>query len=388
MTAPAAKQPIPNRDETAHFRRRDRILLITLGLALAIAPGCANHKSDSMAALPADPAAAWDAVRSLDKPPVPPAGWLDHPPTPTDLVGFNRSTAGRSLELATACRAFARKFPQDKNASTALHRALIALQLAEALGDATQRSTREELLKELAPLNAEMTFILDAAYALHLSELLDYKANGVDLDAFAAQVGKLTKSHPDQYDTARIKLQLARSLMGVDRYAEAAAAARELAGSPADEEFKAGAQSLLSQLDRLGKPMALEFTDLDGHKVNLTAYRGKVVMLDFWATWCVPCLRALPELKRTYQQFQPQGFEVLGINFDGDPEALRRFIGREKMPWPQYPGGRPEENELGNQMGISVYPTVWLIDKRGILRDLSGENDTAAAIQRLLTEKF
>src|SRR5690606_22775376 len=103
----------------------------------------------------------------------------------------------------------------------------------------------------------------------------------------------------------------------------------------------ADAKAFLSQARRVGKELDLAFTDLNGRAVSLQDYRGKVVMIDFWAMWCGPCIRSLPHLKELHQEFSGKGFEVLGINFDGEPEKLAAFIKKEGMSWPQYPGGEP-----------------------------------------------
>src|SRR5690606_27424048 len=113
----------------------------------------------------------------------------------------------------------------------------------------------------------------------------------------------------------------------------------------------------------VGKPLSLEFAALDGKKVNLADLKGKVVLIDFWATWCGPCIAELPELKSVYEELHGKGFEILGISFDQDKDELSRFVQEEKMTWPQY-FEEGDENAFGKLFGIQAIPTLWLVDKQ------------------------
>lgn len=374
--------------QAARFVGPAAFLALLGGLSLLLT-ACKPAGDPAVAgALPKDADAAWSVVGDLDGPPAPLVKWLDQPPTREEARAFYLAYAADSFRLADHCLEFARRFPGDERAAVARRRALIAFHLAEKLGDASRREDRDRLLEELAPLDAEMTFILDAAYALHMSEMLDYVVNGIDLGEFAGEVARLRQAHPLQYDTGRMELQLVKELMIADDYEAARREATTLLGGAADEEFKERARKLSGQLARHGKELELEFTDLDGRQVRLADYRGKVVMIDFWATWCVPCLQALPDLKQLYADLHGQGFEILGISFDEEDEALKEFLVRQKMTWPQHRGGLPEDNVLGQQLDIATWPTVWLVDKRGVLRDLTGEYSVRKTVQSLLAENF
>lgn len=292
------------------------------------------------------------------------------------------------MKLAAMCEAFARNFPQDERAERANMRALIALKLAEKLGNGSEKEHFETLKQKLSPLPAELGFLLDAAYAMHLSELLEYEVNGVDLVVFSKEVELLVSRYPEQYDTGRMQLQLARSLVASGQLERGKAELKRVIESGADEEFKELGRIVLSQVERVDRPLVLEFKDLRGADVSLADYRGKVVLVDFWAMWCGPCLRALPKLKSLHQKLGDEHFEILGINFDGDPKALAGFVEKEKMNWPQYPGGEPGENKLGETFSIHQWPTVWLIDKKGVLRDINGEVGTEEKIVKLLNESL
>lgn len=134
----------------------------------------------------------------------------------------------------------------------------------------------------------------------------------------------------------------------------------------------------------VGKPAEFDFTSMDGRRVTSADLRGKVVLLDFWATWCGPCMKSLEHLKQTHAQFQGQGLEVVAINFDRDREAVERVINSKALPWPQFFEG--PDNRIGRQFGISHYPSVWLVDKAGNVRYISALTDTETKVKTLLAE--
>lgn len=93
----------------------------------------------------------------------------------------------------------------------------------------------------------------------------------------------------------------------------------------------------------------------------------------------------LPNVKATYEKLNPKGFEIIGISFDQDQDKLENIVQREKMPWPQHyeSGG---QNKFGEEFGITGIPTMWLVDKKGNLRDINGREDLAEKVEKLLAE--
>lgn len=110
------------------------------------------------------------------------------------------------------------------------------------------------------------------------------------------------------------------------------------------------------------KPPALTEKTLDGKALSLANYKGKVVLLDFWATWCPPCREAIPNLKVQYQKYHAKGFEIVGISLDSSDKELRKYIKAKAMPWPQlFNAKHPDAKTYGVQ-GI---PFTLLIGKDG-----------------------
>jgi thiol-disulfide isomerase/thioredoxin len=113
--------------------------------------------------------------------------------------------------------------------------------------------------------------------------------------------------------------------------------------------------------------LAPDFTlkTLDGQEMTLSKLKGKVVLLDFWATWCAPCRAAIPHLINLQKTYQEKGVEVIGMNMDkGDVETVRRFVKSMDIPYPITL--TPEE--VSRNYGVTGLPTTILIDKEGRIR--------------------
>lgn len=115
------------------------------------------------------------------------------------------------------------------------------------------------------------------------------------------------------------------------------------------------------------KPLDIKFTALDGREVDLSKMRGKVVLIDFWAVWCGPCVAELPNVLKAYEKLHPKGFEIIGISLDSDRAKLETFLKEKNMTWPQYFDGKSWKNEISSRCGIHSIPAMWLVDKKGFL---------------------
>jgi len=134
-----------------------------------------------------------------------------------------------------------------------------------------------------------------------------------------------------------------------------------------------------------GQPFDLSFTALDREIINLRDWRGRVVLVDFWATWCPPCLRDMPELLATYKRFRERDFEMVGISLDREEDRLRDYLVAQEIPWPQYFDGKGWRNEIARTRGIKELPYTILLDREGVVveSDLKGRK-LDAAIESLL----
>jgi thiol-disulfide isomerase/thioredoxin len=150
---------------------------------------------------------------------------------------------------------------------------------------------------------------------------------------------------------------------------------------------KAGIEALVKQAkaqfeaDKIAtgeKAVELEpFTSLDGRQADLANLRGKVVVIDFWATWCKPCLESMPELKSMYDKYHEKGLEVIGVNLDNkEMEAqVKQVIEKQGILWPQRFEGKGMNDPLAKLYIISSLPTVWLLDKDGKIADINARGE-------------
>ena len=115
-----------------------------------------------------------------------------------------------------------------------------------------------------------------------------------------------------------------------------------------------------------GEPApAFKAPGLTGGVVSLEAYRGKVVYLDFWASWCGPCAQALPALERLRQEFPAKDFQVVAVNVDRETSLAKTFLKRRPV---SYPSAFDPEGAIPSRFGVETMPTSFLIDRNGIVR--------------------
>jgi peroxiredoxin len=108
------------------------------------------------------------------------------------------------------------------------------------------------------------------------------------------------------------------------------------------------------------------FTSSEGEHITLEDLHGKVVLLDFWGTWCPPCVESVPELRNLYKKYSKDGtFTMISISSDSDDQEWREFTAKNKMVWPQY---RDDNHQILRAYGIHAFPTYILIDHEGIVR--------------------
>jgi thiol-disulfide isomerase/thioredoxin len=114
--------------------------------------------------------------------------------------------------------------------------------------------------------------------------------------------------------------------------------------------------------------------------------KGKVVLVDFWASTCVPCVRDLPDLRQLYTKYHDQGLEIVGISLDTDKDALTRMVAVEELPWTQYCDPVGATNRLGATYEIAAIPAIWLVDRHGLLRETNARIDCEKKVEALLKE--
>lgn len=125
----------------------------------------------------------------------------------------------------------------------------------------------------------------------------------------------------------------------------------------------------------------------DGETVQLSDYRGKVVLIDFWASWCGPCVRALPELMEIKKGFADRDLQVVGVSLDRSREKYEQFVRRHGMDFPQNFDGKQWNNEVARLYGVRSIPRTVLLDREGRIAQVNARGRALqAAIERLLAE--
>ena len=206
--------------------------------------------------------------------------------------------------------------------------------------------------------------------------------------ALAGEIAGIIKAQPADIDAAMIGM-MAGQIGGAPAADSLAINEAIAAGStPMAQQVAAQVSSEKVQADLLDKPFAISGKLHTGEEFTTESLKGKVVLIDFWATWCGPCIQELPRVKKIYEQYKGQGFEIVGVSCDEKGEDLAKFLANDTaMSWPQmFDSATPGWHPLATKYGVTGIPQMFLIDKKGVLRSVEARESMEELIPKLLAE--
>jgi len=194
------------------------------------------------------------------------------------------------------------------------------------------------------------------------------------------------EAHPDSLESARI-LAVMATTFGKEKTTELF---NELApGVKNSEDGKMVEKYLLLNRElKIGdKSVDFEMMDSNGQQRKLSEFQGKIVLLEFWASWCGPCLSDIPSLKNTYEKYHEYGFEIFAVSFDINEEDWLKAIEQKNLNWTHVTELKSTGNTAGLIYGVSGIPDNFLIDENGFIQGRSLRGEELDKALRKMTQK-
>jgi thiol-disulfide isomerase/thioredoxin len=298
---------------------------------------------------------------------------------------FNKGILKQLPPLINAADEYYNKYPKGFYAKENFQLLLILIRSVCYLNDGVLRPNEEAIYNTLCKdknLNAEQANELFWVNLISLQSRIedsnenkkpDKKAIEAILDKIEAQINNFGSRF--ESEDKLLASQITASEQIKDLYPQRSVQILELAKKYSTGDNRTKLEGIIRQRNIIGKNLEIKFKAVDGNEVDLSKMKGKVVLVDFWATWCPPCRKELPNVLDVYKKYHSKGFEIIGISFekDKDPESLKSFTKGMDMPWPQYFDGKYWDNDLGIYYGIQGIPAMWLVNKDGKVVDIEAE---------------
>lgn len=250
-----------------------------------------------------------------------------------------------------------------------------------------------EFVRRLKASGVEQNDVGYVAYRMINAEFThDLGAAGSDQDKvnrvqkqFITDLSAFVKEFPSCELSADAMLQLALSAEFSDGEDDAKDWYNQIVKRFASLPVAAKARGALIRLNSEGKAITISGKTLNNRDYNLASSRGKVVIVHYWATWCIPCKEDMKTLQELYRKYNGQGLEIVGLNLDESRDDVAAFMRTNRVPWIhlQEPGGL--ESPLAEQLGIVTLPTMLLIGKDGRVVD---RNISASELERAIKREI
>ena len=280
----------------------------------------------------------------------------------------------RAAAQLKACEKILAAQPTPEQAQAAIRVKVAALALLGRLGDTTAQAQLEATADQVEKLGLkEMVRKVQLAALENRGEQAAAMTDQ-EYRSFVERLKRFLTEGPIDGAAASLAVEVAMAAERSKRPALAEKAYRELGkvlAASKDENITAIAAPMLGAVRRLnlvGKPFVLEGSTVAGKPLDWKKYRGKVVLIDFFATWCGPCREEVPNLLKCYQAYHKRGFEVIRVSIDRDRKAIEDFVEKEKSPWTillDRNEARGTDKSLATYYGIFAIPQMILVGKDG-----------------------
>jgi thiol-disulfide isomerase/thioredoxin len=258
--------------------------------------------------------------------------------------------------------------------------------------DASDLATKTEI-KEIQSKNKNPKLVAEASFYRTNMAIRKAGAN-YKLDEVLPSIEDFIKRFPKDERGGQLLYQVASASTDKGRRSDIfARIQKDYPDSPTAKKLEERSKMVSIPEDvseMVGMPFILEFTDaIKGSPVSIEGLKGKVVVIDFWATWCGPCVDEMPNMKKLYAEFKDKGVEFIGVSLDqskdkGGLDSLKSFVAKNQIEWPQYYQGNFWQSEFSSSWHINSIPCVFLVDADGKLASVKARGELEKLIPKYL----